>query len=384
MAGYSWEQNDDNDGFGLTVYNFYDDYLKYYNMGLANNMDIDGINSDNKLSTLRMISFYGRVNYSFNSKYLFQATIRRDGSSAFGKNNRWGTFPSVSLAWRITEENFMKNLNWDWLSFLKIRATWGALGNERIGDFPYMSTIAFGNTIFYQNNGIYFDQTASQQKYAIENVTWEKTESTDIGLDISFLNNRLRVNGDYYWKNTKDMLLAMAIPDFLGFSDPDVNAGKMSTKGYELNVSWNDHIGDFSYGIAINFSDFTSKMGDLQGTQFLGDKVKMEGSEFNEWYGYVSDGLFLTEEDLKNSPKINDKNTQLGDIKYKDISGPDGVPDGKISPEYDRVLLGSSLPHFLYGGNINLGYKNFDLSLAFQGVGKTKCTLGKRNGRTIP
>ena len=271
----------------------------------------------------------------------------------------------------------MKNLNWDWLSFLKIRATWGALGNERIGDFPYMSTIAFGNTIFYQNNGIYFDQTASQQKYAIENVTWEKTESTDIGLDISFLNNRLRVNGDYYWKNTKDMLLAMAIPDFLGFSDPDVNAGKMSTKGYELNVSWNDHIGDFSYGIAINFSDFTSKMGDLQGTQFLGDKVKMEGSEFNEWYGYVSDGLFLTEEDLKNSPKINDKNTQLGDIKYKDISGPDGVPDGKISPEYDRVLLGSSLPHFLYGGNINLGYKNFDLSLAFQGVGKQNARLAR-------
>ena len=104
----------------------------------------------------------------------------------------------------------------------------------------------------------------------------------------------------------------MAIPDFLGFSDPDVNAGKMSTKGYELNVSWNDHIGDFSYGIAINFSDFTSKMGDLQGTQFLGDKVKMEGSEFNEWYGYVSDGLFLTEEDLKNSPKSMIRTHQLG------------------------------------------------------------------------
>lgn len=355
----------DRDGYVLT------------NFPYLNNGPKDLIGNSGKGKEYAYRSYFGRVMYSYADRYLFQANIRHDGSSRFAKKHRWGTFPSFSAGWVLSEENFMKNLNWEWLSFLKIRATWGALGNERIGDFPYMSTIAFGNTIFYQNNGIYFDQTASQQKYAIENVTWEKTESTDIGLDISFLNNRLRVNGDYYWKNTKDMLLAMAIPDFLGFSDPDVNAGKMSTKGYELNVSWNDHIGDFSYGIAINFSDFTSKMGDLQGTQFLGDKVKMEGSEFNEWYGYVSDGLFLTEEDLKNSPKINDKNTQLGDIKYKDISGPDGVPDGKISPEYDRVLLGSSLPHFLYGGNINLGYKNFDLSLAFQGVGKQNARLAR-------
>ena len=371
MAGYEnyyeyiEELGADRDGYVLT------------NFPYLSNGPKDLIGNSGKGKEYAYRSYFGRVMYSYADRYLFQANIRHDGSSRFAKKHRWGTFPSFSAGWVLSEENFMKNLNWDWLSFLKIRATWGALGNERIGDFPYMSTIAFGNTIFYQNNGIYFDQTASQQKYAIENVTWEKTESTDIGLDISFLNNRLRVNGDYYWKNTKDMLLAMAIPDFLGFSDPDVNAGKMSTKGYELNVSWNDHIGDFSYGIAINFSDFTSKMGDLQGTQFLGDKVKMEGSEFNEWYGYVSDGLFLTEEDLKNSPKINDKNTQLGDIKYKDISGPDGVPDGKISPEYDRVLLGSSLPHFLYGGNINLGYKNFDLSLAFQGVGKQNARLAR-------
>lgn len=170
------------------------------------------------------------------------------------------------------------------------------------------------------------------------------------------------------------MLLALEIPDYVGFDNPDKNTGKMHTNGYELELSWNDQAGDFNYSAAINFSDFISKMGDLGGTEFLGDQVKMEGSEFNEWYGYKSDGLFLTQEDLDNSAKIN-SNVKVGDVKYVDISGPDGVPDGKISSEYDRVLLGGSLPRYMFGGNLSVGYKGLDLSLAFQGVGSQNVRL---------
>ena len=210
--------------------------------------------------------------------------------------------------------------------------------------------------------------SAAQTIYAIQNISWETTQSFDIGLDAQFLRGRLRFSGDYYKKKTKDMLLALEIPDYVGFDNPQKNTGDMYTNGYDLDLSWNDQIEDWRYGISVNFSDFVSKMGNLGGTQFLGDQVKIEGSEFNEWYGYVSDGLFLTEKDLE-GPKINN-NVGLGDIKYVDISGPDGKPDGKISPEYDRVLLGGSLPRFLFGGNINLGYKDFDFAMAFQGVGK--------------
>lgn len=322
-----------------------------------------------KASEYAYRSYFGRIMYSYADKYLFQANVRRDGSSRFADGHRWGTFPSFSAGWVMSEEKFMKNLNLDWLSFLKLRASWGSLGNERIGNFPYMARLAFGNALVYQNGISSPISSVVQSTYAVEDVTWETTESTDIGIDLAFFNNRLRFTGDYYWKNTKDMLLEIEIPKYMGFGKPNVNAGKMHTKGFDVEVSWNDRIGEFSYGVTANLSDFTSKMGDMGGTKVLGDKVKIEGSEFNEWYGYISEGIYQTEEEIKNSPTLN-SNTKPGDIKYKDISGPDGKPDGKISAEYDKTLLGGSLPHFLYGGNLNAAYKGIDFSIAFQGVGK--------------
>jgi Outer membrane receptor for ferrienterochelin and colicins len=143
-------------------------------------------------------SFFGRMMYSYDKKYLLQANIRNDGSSRFASRYRWGTFPSFSTGWVMSEENFMKDLNADWLSYLKLRASWGALGNERIGDFPYLATIEFGNALFYQDGAVVSEMTAAQKKYAVENISWEKTESTDIGLDVAFFKNRLRVTGDYY------------------------------------------------------------------------------------------------------------------------------------------------------------------------------------------
>lgn len=331
-------------------------------------------------------SLFGRMTYSYADRYLIQANLRRDGSSRFASNCRWANFPSVSLGWVISEEKFFKNINMDWFSYLKLRGSWGKLGNERIGAYdddgnfiynyyPYQAAIDYSTALFQNSQGIVSSvTTAAQQKYAVRDISWETTESWDIGLDANFLDNRLHFSADYYRKNTKDMLLALEIPHFIGYDNPEVNAGNMYTTGYDIEVGWRDKVGDFTYSISANLSDFTSKMGNLNGTQFLGNQVKMEGSEYNEWYGYVSDGLFLTQEDVDKSPKLNNS-VKVGDIKYKDISGPDGVPDGVISPEYDRVLLGGSLPHYMFGLTFNAAYKGWDFGLTLQGVGSQKSQI---------
>ncbi len=316
-------------------------------------------------------SWFGRIAYGYANRYLVQANIRYDASSRFHKDHRWGNFPSFSGGWVISEEPFMKKAGINWLSYLKLRGSWGILGNERIAGnyYPYQAAINLNTTLFYQNGQATSFQSAAQNAYAVQDLTWEKTASTDIGVDINFFDNRLRFTAEWYKKKTSDMLLAVEIPGYMGLNNPQRNVGKMETKGFELDLGWSDRIGELRYSVSVNLSDAVSKMTDLGGTQFLGNKVKMQGSEYDEWYGYVSDGLFLTQEDLDNSPKID--NTQsIGSVKYKDISGPDGVPDGKISSEYDRVLLGGSQPRYLYGGNISLAYKNVDLSMAFEGVGK--------------
>lgn len=317
-------------------------------------------------------SYFGRIMYGYDDRYLLQANIRRDGSSRFHKDNRWGNFPSFSAGWVVSEEKFMKDVDADWLSFLKIRMSWGILGNERIADnyYPYQTAINLSTAIFFQDGKPVPIQSASQWAYTVKDLTWEKTKSMDIGMETAFFNNRLRFTAEYYIKKTEDMLLAVEIPDYIGFDNPQQNAGKMETKGFELDLGWNDQINNFYYSISVNLSDFRSKMKNMNGTRVLGNNhmVKMEGSEYNEWYGYLSEGLFLTQEDVDNSPKLNN-NVEIGCIKYKDISGPDGVPDGKISAEYDRTLLGGSLPRLLYGGNILMTYKGIDFSMAFQGVG---------------
>lgn len=322
-------------------------------------------------------SFFGRVLYSFDDRYLIQANVRRDGSSRFSKAYRWGTFPSFSAGWVVTKEKFMEGIGGDVLSFLKLRGSWGKLGNERIGDsyFPYMSLIKFGNSYFYQNGEIVSYKTAGVRTLAVQDITWEITTSTDLGVDAYFFNSRLRFTGDYYWKNTTDMLLDIQIPYTLGYDAPKTNAGKMSTHGYDLELSWNDRIGDFSYGISLNLSDFISKIDYLNNSDIIEDgKVKRAGELFNAWYGYICDGIYQTQEEVNNSARLN-STVGVGDLKYRDISGPNGVPDGVISSEYDRVPLGNSLPRYQYGGTLTAGWKGIDLSVAFQGIGKQNSYL---------
>mgnify|MGYP000038408864 CR=1 FL=1 len=315
-------------------------------------------------------SYFGRINYAYADKYLFQANIRLDQSSRFHKDYRLGVFPSFSAGWVVTEESFLKDLDQDILSFLKVRGSWGSLGNERIGNYAYQSIMTFNNALFTDSEkGTVAKTTASQKGYNIKDITWETTETWNVGIDVELFRNRLSLSADYYQKTTRDMLLDLQIPIFMGYGNPSQNAGRMHTKGWDLQVGWHDRKGDFGYSVNFNISDSKSVMGTLSGTVFDGAQIIREGSEYNEWYGYMTDGLFLTPEDRDNSPRISES-VRVGDVKYLDISGPDGVPDGKISPEYDRVLLGGSLPRYIFGGNINLDYKGFDLGITFQGVGK--------------
>lgn len=366
MAGYEnfVKKTDDltaaRDQYELTQY-------PYLNIGPEDFMENSGTGTEYTSN-----SFFGRVIYSYADRYLFQANVRRDGSSRFAGAYRWGTFPSFSAGWIISEEKFMKSANLDWLSFLKLRGSWGMLGNERIGDnyFPYMALMTFGNALFYEDGVVTSKKTAAQRSLAVEDITWETTTSTDIGIDLGFLNNRLRVTADYYWKQTKDMLLDIQIPFMMGYADPKTNAGKMSTNGFDIELGWNDKIGGLSYGVSLNLSDFKSKIDYLRNSDIIKDgKVKRAGVLFNEWYGYACEGIYQTQEEVDNSAKLNNQVT-VGDLKYKDISGPNGVPDGKISADYDRIPLGNSLPRFQYGGALNAAYKGFDLSVAFQGIGK--------------
>jgi hypothetical protein len=217
-------------------------------------------------------------------------------------------------------------------------------------------------------------QNAAQVYYAFENITWETTTTYGGGLDLHLLNSRLRFSGDYYYKKTTDMLLELGFPSYAGFSAPQQNAGDMYTKGWDLELGWSDNIGDFWYSVSANLSDYRSKMGYLSDKRniYTSDKADYnkfyeEGSYYNEWYMYKSDGLFQTDADLYDEngnkyPTLT-ANDKAGNIKYVDTD------DSKTINSDDKVRLGNSLPEFLYGGNIAMGWKNFDFNLAFQGIG---------------
>ncbi|MBP5719607.1 MAG: TonB-dependent receptor [Bacteroidales bacterium] len=337
----------------------------YLNLANKNFLTVGGNATDNAYR-----SYFGRFTYDYKGRYLLQANARYDQSSRFAREYRGGFFPSVSLGWVVTEEPWMKGIVGGTLNFAKLRASYGTLGNERIGNYPYQSLIAFGSVPMYDSpTSISSMMTAAQTAYAIYDITWETTKTWDVGIDITMFNNRLSFTGDIYRKNTFDMLLSRKIPDVLGYTDPEDNIGQMHTNGWEIQLGWQDRKGDFTYAISANLSDYTSIMGDLGGYQSLGAQIIKEGVEYNAWYGYRCNGLYLTDEQLANSAKLY-SSVGLGNLEYRDLSGPDGEPDGIVNATYDREVLGSSSPHYQYGGNINLGWKGWDLAMTFQGIGK--------------
>ena len=364
MAGYEdytykWE----NQGASRTNYTL--DNFPYLNLGPADFQYNSGTAGHNAYR-----SVFGRIMYSWADRYMLQANIRSDGSSRFADGHRWGTFPSVSAGWVVSEESwFNKNM----VNLLKLRGSIGQLGNERIGsEFPYQAALIFG-TGFIPNGSTGMSdvvQTAYQMDYAFKTITWETTTTYGVGADIILLNNRLRGSADYYYKKTTDMLMQVGFPSYFGYNSPQNNAADMYTKGWDLELAWNDQINDFRYGISFNISDYRSRMGYMADRQMIdGNRLTEEGSYYNEWYGYRNLGIILNDaamiDENGNPIAVLTNNDKAGNIRYLDVDG-----DGKITASNDRVRLGNSLPELQYGGSLWAEWKNFDFNLSFQGIGR--------------
>lgn len=321
-------------------------------------------------------SVFGRLTYNYKERYLIEANARYDGSSKLSSSGRWGLFPSFSGAWRITEEAFVKESNMStWLSNAKIRASWGQLGNQDINDnyYPYQAMIANVSAYPFDkgNETLAYTQTAFNN----EHIKWEKTTMTDIGVDLQFF-NRLNFTFDWYKNITSDILRGSQVSGMLGLSAPVVNGGKMENKGIELAIDWNDVIRDgtfkgLSYFAGVTFDRSRNKLINYGAENISGWHLRREGLPYNEFYMLKNIGVFASEEEIKNSPKQFDDNTQPGDLKYADISGPDGVPDGKID-NYDRTTFSGYYPGFEYSVKLGGSWKGFDLYILGQGVSDKK------------
>lgn len=319
-------------------------------------------NSDGGYETAR-VSYFGRIQYDYMNKYLFEANLRSDASSRFPKNNRWGVFPAFSAGWRISEEAFIKD-NIDWISNLKIRAGWGKTGNEELaGDdiYPAISTISYGSYMF--NNTLY--STAYESRYVNNNLQWATVTNYDFGLEAGFFNNKLNLELSVYKKVTNDMLLYLPIQGVIGVNSPAQNAGEVTNKGFDLSINHNNRINkDWNYNVGLNIAYVKNEITDMSDTEGASgdDKIwYIEGKPIGSYYGLVADGFFNTEEELKNHPKRTPKD-QVGDIKYKDLNN-----DGRIT-DADRTVIGKNFPSWTAGLNFGISYKNFELSGLFQGA----------------
>ena len=345
--------------------------------------DASTMSNDASSSRWALRSGFGRISYNYDERYLLEANLRYDLSSRFHKSNRGGWFPSVSAGWRLSEERWMQFAK-PVFDNIKIRASWGMLGNQYVGssEYPYLSVLKSFNS---EVSLIGANATTgyAQSTLANPNLSWEQIKMFDVGLDLAMLGNRLTFSFDWYDKDTEGILLQLNYPAQIGAKPSEQNAGKVNNKGWEIDLGWREQRGDFFYGIGFNLSDVKNKIVDLAGNapDLSGYQIRMVGYSIDAFYGYVADGL-MSPEDFKISDPVNNNYSlpkipvilgndyQPGDIKYKDISGPDGVPDGRITPEYDKVVLGSNIPRYTYSIRGDFGWKGIDFSFVIQGVGK--------------
>lgn len=353
-------------------------HIQAYGEGLPQGLEeIDAAttNRSNEGNSWRSVltSILGRVFYSYQNKYLFTATIRRDGSSKFGKNNRYGYFPSFSLGWNVAEEKFMENVHW--LDQLKLRGGYGVLGNQEIDNYQYSSTITTGINYPDGNGGLL--QGAFPKNFANPDIKWEETAMTNVGIDFMAFNNRLSLTADYYVKNTKDILLTVPIPISSGGANAPIrNAGKIRNNGFEFNLGWMDQPNpDISYGINLIGSFNKNKViamgsesGSIKGgstNQNITTSETKAGYPIGGYWLISTAGYFNSQEEVdayaKDGKKIQPA-AEPGDIKFVDANN-----DGVINDD-DRVFQGSPFPDFTFALNGNMRYKNFDLSIGLQGV----------------
>lgn len=362
-------------GWHTEKYNYKE--LTAYRKDFPNN-DLTDINAGDAASQtnsgytreLAMLSWFARVNYDYAGKYLFEANIRADASSRFAEGHRWGYFPSFSGAWRISEESFMEGAR-SWLSNLKIRASWGMLGNQdALSDYyPALNTYNIGATYPFGgalNSGYY------QSSYKLSTITWEKATTWGVGLDFGFLNNKINGSLDFYNRKTTGILMQVSVPTEFALNPYTDNVGSMNNKGVELNIGYNDRWGDWTFGVAANFAYNKNEILDLGGADYLDTGYNQRnavGQSINAYYIYKTDGFFNSQEEAdaftaKYGNPFGAGGFKAGDLKYVDTNG-----DGKLNGD-DRVYTNSTEPVYTFGLNLTAGWKGFDLSLMFNGAAK--------------
>lgn len=335
-------------------------------------------------------SYFGRVDYNYDEKYMLQATVRRDGSTSFGPNNRWGVFPSFSAGWNISNEPFMENRP-DWLDYMKLRFSWGTNGNDRIGNFLYTSLMDGGQNYYFGGGyRVISDldgvgpvegsmQYGSSPSYIPNpDVKWEESVQTDVGVEARLFNHRLTFGFDYFIKRTNDMLMYQPIPAYVGLSAPIANVGDMENRGVEFELGWKHNAGDFNYHVSANASYLKNKLVNLgnetgeqiyesMGATGVGSYVKgMNGEVFPFFYGFKTDGLFQNQAEI--DAHVNSEGALLqpsarpGDVRFVDLNG-----DGEISDD-DKTKIGKGAPDWTYGITLGGDWKGIDLNLFFQGT----------------
>lgn len=363
LAGYSQEYYK-SDGFWASRDNMPFDNVDVLNTGSSNKQNGSADGDGNEYANdVAVKSWFGRLNYDYQGKYLFEASLRADGSSRFAKNHRWGVFPSFSAGWNLHRESFMIETN-NWLSELKIRASWGVLGDaEKVGYYPTAQILSYDPKIYTFNDklvgGAYNNIAVNQ------NITWEESKYTNIGLDFGLFDQRIKLSADYFINMRDNILYRPPVPSEFGLNAPYSNLLKMKNQGMDIMAGYQDGNGDFHWGIDVNLSYSKNKvleMGDSERwienntVTYLNDRYQLP-------FGYEAIGLFQSEEEIANSP--NQGNVLPGNIKYKDQNG-DNIIDGE-----DRVVLNRKIP-LNFGMNLTFGYKDFDFSLNMYGKLNTK------------
>jgi TonB-linked SusC/RagA family outer membrane protein len=310
-----------------------------------------------------LFSVFGSTSYVLDNKYMVTANLRADASSRFSENNRWGYFPSVSAGWKMSDEDFLSDA--DWLSNLKLRASWGQVGNQNIDDYSYLELLRAGDI-------------PGRERFGNPDLKWETSTQKNIGVDVGLLGNKLAFSAEYYIKNTTDILLPVGLPGIHGdLAATIVNAGEVSNKGFEFSVNYRNSDNEFKYGINANLSTLTNNVEKLHPNvpSIVTDKYRtVVGQSLNSYYGYRMIGIYQNQAEVDAHLSAGSGNTQPGDIKFEDVNN-----DGKISPDFDREFIGSSIPDLIYGLSFNAEYKKFDFSLFVQGVeGVDKYNDGKK------
>ena len=352
---YEEEHTELLNGWGLN-------YTEPYFLQLQNGANTYSSSYDYKHA---IFSYIGRINYNYDDRYLFSATVRRDASSRLSKDIRWGTFPSVSVGWRFDKESFFP-FNPSVVNMFKVRASYGELGNENIGEYMYQTVMSRNNMTYSFNNSAVTGSAVSA--FVDNNLSWEKKKTYNVGVDLAFLNNRLEFTAEWYKNTNQDLLYAVPIPEQAGVSNGDpntvtMNAASMDNSGFEFAATYRNRDHAFKYEVSANLSTLKNKVTSLGFTDeayITGAYITEVGQEIGKFYGWVYEGIARTQEDLDNH--ATQQGANVGDCLYKDING-DGVID-----ENDQTVLGSGLPKVNFGLNARFEYKGFDLSIATFGA----------------